>query len=70
MARSFFLQVRRKDGQLYGCPPFYSAGLLSCCEIDLVNELLEEDRLGDFTLGDSVGAAGVDDGDVCDANKA
>ena len=47
---------------------FAGARLLGCGEVDLVGELLEEDRLGDLALGDLVGAAGVDDGDVRDAD--
>ena len=35
-----------------------------------MDKLLEENRLGDFTLGDFIGAAGVDDGDVRNADEA
>ncbi len=35
-----------------------------------MGKLFEEDRLGYYTLGDLVGAAGVDDGDVRDADEA
>ena len=35
-----------------------------------MDELLKEDRRSDRTLGDLVGAAGVDDGDVRDADEA
>ena len=46
------------------------AGLPGCGEIDLMDEPLEEDRLGDSALCDLVCAAGVDDGDIGDPNEA
>jgi hypothetical protein len=49
---------------------FAGARLLGRGEVDLVGELLEEDGLGDCALGDLVGAAGVDNGDVRDADEA
>lgn len=35
-----------------------------------MDEFFEEDGGGDLTLGDLVGASGVDNGDVCDADEA
>jgi len=39
-------------------------------QIDLVDELLDEDRIGDLTLANRVRAAGVDDGEVGNADEA
>jgi hypothetical protein len=43
--------------------------LLGGREVDLMNELLDEDGLGDCTLGDLVGATSMNDGDVGDADE-
>jgi len=44
--------------------------LFRCCEVDFVDELSEEDRLGDRTLSHFARSAGVDDGDVRNPDKS
>jgi hypothetical protein len=65
----------KKRRTVAGCPPGLDASgiylaLLSCRQVDLVDEWLKEDRRGNRTLGDLVGAAGVHDGEVRDADEA
>src|ERR1700759_673586 len=46
------------------------ATLFRCCEVNFVDELLEEDRLGDRALSHLIRAARVDDRDVGNADES
>jgi hypothetical protein len=71
MVRSFFLcGLGAKSPDLPTPMIPLGIALFGRHEINLVDEFFQEDRLGDFALGNFVGAAGVDDRDVGDADEA